>query len=75
MHCEPPTLTDLSIHLVFVPFNLTRRVNGMAFSIVGILIHDEVDIAMVGVGQCCTLDYVQPIDLVLINTSNCTPPV
>ena len=46
----------------------------MAFPIKGILIHDEVDISMVGVDQCSTLHNVQTIDLVLVNTSNSAFP-
>ena len=41
----------------------------MAFPIIGILIHDEVDIPMIGFDQCSTLHNVQTIDLVLVNTS------
>ena len=42
----------------------------MAFPIIGILIHDEVDIPMVGVDQFSTLHNVQTIDLVLVYTSS-----
>ena len=42
----------------------------MAFPIIGILIHDELDIAMVCVNQCITLHNVQTIDLVLVNACN-----
>ena len=46
----------------------------MAFPIIGLLIHDEVDIAMVGFDQCSTWHNVQTIDLVLVNTSNSAFP-
>ena len=46
----------------------------MDIAIIGILIHDEVDISMVGVEQCSTLHNVQTIDLVLVNTSNSAFP-
>ena len=46
----------------------------MPFAIIGILIHDEAGIPMVGVDQCSTLHNIQAIDLVLVNTRNSTFP-
>ena len=46
----------------------------MPFPIMSILIHDEVDIPMVGFDQCSTLHNVQTIALVLVNTSNSAFP-
>ena len=50
-----------------MPLNLACRVDGMTFHIIGILTHDEVNIAMICVSQCSTLHYVQTIDLVLVH--------
>ena len=38
----------------------------MAFPVIRILIHDKVDIPMIGFHQCSTLYNVQTIDLVLV---------
>ena len=61
----------LVIHQILMPFNLVCRADGVTFPIIGILIHDEVNIAMVCVNECSTLNNVQTIDLVLVNASNC----
>ena len=42
----------------------------MTFPIICILIHDEVNIAMVCVTQCSTLHNDQTIDLVLVKSSD-----
>ena len=42
----------------------------MAFPIIGILIHDKVDIPLIGFHQCSTLHNVQTIDLVLVYSSD-----
>ena len=46
----------------------------MTFPILGILIHDEVNIAMVYIDQSSTLHNVQTIDMVSINVSDSALP-
>ena len=52
--CFPlPTWKDLSPQ-VLKPLNLTRRVDGVASAIIGILMHDEDHFAMIGIEECST---------------------
>ena len=47
MTCLPPMM-GFVMAFILEPFNLTRRMDGIASSIVSIFIHNQVDQAMVG---------------------------
>ena len=50
----PPYMEGFVITGVSKPLNLTRREDGIASSIIGILIHDEDHFAMIGIEEGST---------------------
>ena len=52
--CFPPYMEGFVITGALEPLNLTRRVDGVASAIIGIFIHDENHLAMIGMEKDST---------------------